>query len=278
MNTILYVLFILLAIFVIYLIYIKYLKKSSSDNSNSIFTPKKMFKYSPAILNIYLHGKLDSESFSGAQDGFKATVLDLINKEYIIFLNTDDPHLNKKDKHNQGLFVKINRKKGVSKLKPYEMDVINFLKPYGKKGAIPLYFINEDLKDLKPSKKFESKYKSWKKHLKNEYSTIKLFKGDSSEFMKELNDFKSYVLGEGIKNADISSNDINQFLVYGMALGIEHKAVKNFEKYLDKDTLKNSEIYEVFKFNGLNFVEQGIKGSYLVKSGEHNQYTGFYGY
>lgn len=277
MNTILYVLFIVLVIFVIYMIYKKYLR-TPSTNSKFTFTPKKIFEYSPAILNIYLHRKLDSKSFSGAQDGFKATVLDLVNKNNIIFLNTNDPNLNKKNKHNQGLFVKINENKSVSKLKPYEIDVINFLKPYGKKGAIPLYFINEDLKDLKPSKKFEIRYKSWKKHLKNEYSAIKFFKGDSREFMKELNDFKSYVLSKGIKNADISSSDVNQFLVYGVALGIENKTMKNFEKYLDEDTLKNSAIYQIIKFNGLNFVKQGIKGSFLVKAGDHDQYTGFYGY
>lgn len=277
MNDILYVLFILLAIFVIYLIYIKYLK-TSSNNSKFIFTPKKMFKYSPALLNVYLNEKSDLKFASGAQNGFKATLLDLINKNNIIFLNTEDPNLDKKNKHNQGLFVKINENKSINKLKPYEMDVINFLKPYGKKGAIPLYFINEDLKNLKPSKKFESKYKSWKKHLKKEYSTIKLFRGDSSKFMKELNDFKSYVLSQDIKNADISSNDINKFLVYGVALGIEHKAMKNFEKHLDENTIKNSEIYRILRFNGLNFVEQGIKGSFLVKSGDHDQYTGFYGY
>lgn len=276
-NTISEVFFILLIIiFVVYIVY-KVYKKSSSSNSN-IFTPKNMFNYSPALLNIYLNEKSDLKFFSGAENGFKATLLDLINKGYIIFLNTDDPHLNKKNKHNRGLFVKINKNKSINKLKPYEMDVINFLKLYNKKGAIPLYFIKEDLKDLKPSKKFESKYNSWKKHLKNEYSTIKFFKGDSSEFMKELNDFKSYVLGQDIKNADISSNDINKFLVYGVALGIEHKTMKNFEKYLDKNTLKTSEIYQILKFNGLNFVEQGIKGSYLIKSGDHDQYTGFYGY
>lgn len=276
MNAILYVLFIVLVLIVSYIIYKKYLRTPS--NSKFTFTPQKMFKYSPAILNIYLHGKLDSKSFSGAQDGFKATVLDLVNKNNIIFLNTDYPNLNKKNKHDQGLFVKINKNKNVSKLKPYEIDVINFLKPYGKKGAISLYFINEDLKDLKPSKKFEIKYKSWKKHLKKEYSTTEFFKADSSEFMKELNDFKSYVSGHGIKNADISSSDINQYLVYGVALGIEHKTMKNFEKFLDEDTLKNSTIYQILKFDGLDFVGQGIKGSYLVKSGDHDQYTGFYGY
>ncbi|HML04612.1 MAG TPA: hypothetical protein VK426_02460, partial [Methanobacterium sp.] len=249
-----------------------------SNNSKSAFTPKKMFKYSPALLNIYLHGKSDLKFFSGAENGFKATLLDLVNKEYIIFLNTYDSNLDKKNKHNKGLFVKINEKKGVSKLKPYEMDVINFLKPYGKKGAIPLYFIKEDLNNLKPSKKFESKYKSWKKHLENEYSTIKFFKGDSSELMKELNDFKSYISGQGINNADIYLDDINKYLVYGVALGIEKETMKNFEKYFDKNTLRDSEIYQILKFNGLNFVEQGIKGSYLIKSGDHNQYTGFYGY
>lgn len=277
MNAILYVLFILLAIFVIYIVYIKYLK-SSSNNSKFIFTPKKMFNYSPAILNIYLHENSGSKPFSGAQDGYKATLLDLIYKNNIIFLNTEDPNLDKKNKHNQGLFVKINENKSINKLKPYEMDIINFLKPYGKKGAIPLYFINEDLKNLKPSKKFEIKYKSWQKHLKKEYSTTKFFKEDSSEFMKELNDFKSYVLGHDIKDADISSKDVNKFLVYGEALGIEHKAMKNLEKYVDKNILKNSEIYRILKFKGLDFVEQGIKGSYLVKSGDHDQYTGFYGY
>jgi uncharacterized membrane protein len=277
MNAILYVLFILLIIFVIYVVYIKYLK-TSSNNSKFIFTPKKMFNYSPGLLNTYLSEKSDLKSFSGDEDGFKATLLDLINKYYIIFLNTNDPNLNKKNKHNQGLFVKINENKSINKLKPYEMDVINFLKPYNKKGAISLYFIKEDLKNLKPSKKFESRYNSWKKHLKNEYSTIKFFRGNSTEFMNELDEFKSYVSGQGIKNTDISSYDINKFLVYGVALGIEQKTMKNFEKYLDENTLKNSEIYRILKFNGLNFVEQGIKGIYLVKSDLHDSNTDVYGY
>jgi len=265
----------LIIIFAIYMVYTKYIKKASSNNSNFIFTPKNMFNYSPGLLNIYLNEKT---GLNGYEDGFKATLLDLINKNYIIFSNPTNSNSAKKNNHSSGPFVKINKKKSINKLKPYELDVINFLKRYDKKGVISLYFIENDLKNLKASKKFESRYNSWEKHLKNEYLNNKFFSGDSTEFMDELNDFKSYVSGLDITNADISPDDINQFLVYGMALGIGKKAVENFEKYLDETTLKNSEIYQIIKFNGLNFVEQGFKGLYLVKPGQHDSNTDVYGY
>jgi uncharacterized membrane protein len=276
-NVLLEVFFILLVIiFVSYVVYTKYIKKSSSLNdSNFIFTPKNMFNYSPGLLNIYLNEKTDLNEYEG---GFKATVLDLINKNYIIFSNPINSNSAKTNNHSSGPIVRINKKKSVNKLKPYELDVINFLKRYDKKGVISLYFIEDDLKNLKASKKFESRYKSWEKHLKNEYSNNKFFRGDSTEFMNELDDFKSYVSGRDITNADISPDNINQFLVYGMALGIGKKAVENFEKYLDETTLKNSEIYQIIKVNGLDFVEQGFKGLYLVKPGQHDSNTDVYGY
>ena len=278
-NVLLEVFFILLIIiFVIYVVYTKYIKKSSSNNSNFIFTPKNMFNYSPGLLNLYVNEKSDLNSFKGDKNGFKATFLDLINKNYIIFLNQNISNENKENHHHSGPFVKINKKKSVTKLKPYELDVINFLKRYNKKGVISLYFIENDLKNLKSSKKFESRYNSWETHLKNEYLNNKFFKGDSTEFMKELGDFKSYVSGGDITNTDISPDDINQFLVYGQAVGIEKKTMENFEKYLDENSLKNSEIYQIIKVNGLSFVEPGFKGLYLVKPGQHDPNTDVYGY
>jgi Predicted membrane protein (DUF2207). len=275
-NVLLEVFLILLAIiFAIYVVYTRYIKKSSSNNSNFSFTPKNMFNYSPGLLNIYLNEKTD---LNGYENGFKATLLDLINKNYIIFSNPTSSNSTKKNNDYSGPFVKINKKKSVTKLKPYELDVINFLKRYNKKGIISLYFIENDLKNLKSSKKFESRYNSWENHLKNEYSNNKFFRGDSTEFMKELNDFKSYISGRDITNADISPDDINQFLVYGTALSIEKRAMENFEKHFDENSLKNSEIYQIIKVNGLNFVEQGFKGLYLVKSGQHDSNTDVYGY
>jgi len=279
LNVTLEVFFILLIIiFVIYMVYTKYIKKSPLTNSNFIFTPKNIFNYSPGLLNIYLNENTDLNSFNGHEDGFKATLLDLINKNYIIFLNPDSSNSAKKNNHYSGPFVKINKKKSITKLKPYELDVINFLKRYSKKGVISLDVIKEDLKNLKSSKKFESRYNSWEKHLKNEYLNNKFFLEDSTEFMKELDDFKSYISGLDITNADISSDDVNQFLVYGLALGIEKKTMNNFEKYFDENSLKNSEIYQIIKVNGLNFVEQGFKGLYLVKPGQHDSNTDVYGY
>lgn len=277
MDAIVYVFFILLVVFVIYVIYINYIKKTSLANSNFIFTPKNIFNYSPGLLNVYSNVKSDLNSFNGDENGFKATLLDLINKNYIVFLNQNISNSVKKNNHYSGPFVKIN-KKSVTKIKPYEIDVINFLKLYNKKGVISLDFIKEDLKNLKSSKKFESRHKSWEKHLKNEYLNNKFFSGDSTEFMKELGDFKSYISGQDIIKVGISTDDVNQFLVYGTALGIEKKAMKNFEKYFDENSLRNSEIYQIIKGGGLNFVEQGFKGLYLVKSGQHDPNTDVYGF
>ena len=97
LNVILEVFFVLLIIiFAIYLVYTRYIKKSSSNNSNFIFTPKNMFNYSPGLLSFYLNEKADLNPFNGHKNGFKATLLDLINKNYIIFLNPNTSNSTKK--------------------------------------------------------------------------------------------------------------------------------------------------------------------------------------
>ncbi len=266
----------LAAIIVIYVIYTKYIKKQSSNNSNSIFAPKHMFNYHPELINAYLNENMDLNDLNRYKNGFKATFLDLINKNYIIYLNPDPNST--ENNHSKGPFMQINKKKSIKALKEYEMDLIHYLKLYDKKGSISLHFIKDDLDNLKASKKFHSKYVGWEKHLNKDYLNNKFFSGDLKEFKKEINEFKSYTCGHDLANADISSGDINKFLVYGMALEIEKKMMNNFENHLDEKTLEESEIYHLIKVNGLDFVEKGIQGTYLIKSGDHDPNTNVYGY
>lgn len=268
---------IILFILIIYTIY-RHNKQLSLNNSNFSLRRQDLFNCPPGVVNAYFKNQ-GGEIFNGDKDGFKATLLDLINKNYIMLLNPDINNPIKKNGDFNGPLIKINRKKKIKKLKSYEIDVINFLRKFDKKGLISLYYLKDDLKNVKASRAFQRSYGLWENHLKGEhFENNHSLSEDLMEFKKEWDDFKSYISVSDMDGAKISSSDVNQYLVYAVALGIEKKAIKNFEKHLPQTILKNSGIYQICKAHGLNFVEEGLKKPYLIKSGQHDEYTDVYGY
>lgn len=100
-------------------------------------------------------------------DGFKATIMDLIDMKYLLF------HSSSSGKEDLGLSgeisFKVNPDMDTSKLKTFEREVIDFLKSYEQGGEISLDYINSDLSDQESAKSFKQTYDDWRTSIKDEF-------------------------------------------------------------------------------------------------------------
>lgn len=121
----------------------------------------------PAIVNAICGPGFSKKIGEPDMDGFKATVMDLIDRKYLFFYSDQS------DREDVGLSsemsFKINPDMDLSKLKGFELDVINFLKSYEEGGTISLDYISEDLSNQASARSFRGTFDSWKDDIKEEY-------------------------------------------------------------------------------------------------------------
>lgn len=122
----------------------------------------------PAIVNAICGSSKVGEP---NKDGFKATIMDLIDRKYILFSakksNKEDYSL--KGEHK--LFFKINHKMRTSKLKKFEKEIIKFLRCYERKGKISLDEISEGITHHKRAQSFAETYYNWKDIIREDFVT-----------------------------------------------------------------------------------------------------------
>ncbi|MDD1774114.1 MAG: DUF2207 domain-containing protein [Methanobacterium sp.] len=128
----------------------------------------------PAVVNAICGPGFSKKIGEPDMDGFKATIMDLINRNYLIFSKGES------DKEDLGLrenmSFKLNPEMDNTKLRDFEKDVINFLKGYEENGLISLDYISEDLKDKSSAKSFRDTYNSWKDNIKEHYLNDEVLK------------------------------------------------------------------------------------------------------
>lgn len=140
----------------------------------------------PAVINAICDTKFGKEIGKPDLDGFRATIMDLINRQYLVLSNIPS-NLNEEEDHSISVKIKYSR---LEELRSFEIDVINFLKYFQKDGFISLERIKEELKgngdflnrgnldhDVAVLRFIES-YKKWKEDLKNEFL--------DDEYLKQL--------------------------------------------------------------------------------------------
>lgn len=125
----------------------------------------------PAIVNAICGPGFSKKIGEPDMDGFKATIMDLINRKYLIMEN--EP-LEDKDKEGYGLvgsmYLRYNDKKDTSELKSFEKDVINFLTEFeDDDGLISLNAISDNLSVRETAQSFRNTYLNWKDNLKNTF-------------------------------------------------------------------------------------------------------------
>lgn len=136
----------------------------------------------PAVVNAISGKGLGKKVGEPDMDGFRATIMDLINRKYLII--EDIPSKLDEDKNNS-LSLKINDNKDLNELTNFESVVINFLSYFEEGGVIYLDTLKHDLKDKSTAESFRDSYNTWKDDLKDEFlsdevmSKIFLKKGDT---------------------------------------------------------------------------------------------------
>ena len=121
----------------------------------------------PAIVNAICGSGLSKKIGKPDMDGFKATIMDLINRKYLL--------LEKKHEENEGygltgsMFLKINSNKDLSALEEFEIDVMSFLKQFEEDGLVSMDRISDDLSNPETANSFRNTYNNWMGHIKSKF-------------------------------------------------------------------------------------------------------------
>jgi uncharacterized membrane protein len=132
----------------------------------------------PAIVNAICGPGFSKNIGEPDMDGFKATIMDLINRKYLLVIDKSDTK--EEDKDDAGelclIYLKVNPDNDYSNLKIFENDVINFLKSFEHDGFISLDKICEDLINNNTAKLFRESYHHWKNDIHNKVLTDDVLK------------------------------------------------------------------------------------------------------
>lgn len=121
----------------------------------------------PAVVNAICGPGFSKKIGEPDMDGFKATIMDLIDRKYLIFYSDQS---NQEDVGLSGeMSFTVNPDKDTSELKSFEKDVINFLKGYEEGGTISLDYISSDLSNSTSAQSFKTTFESWKNIIKREF-------------------------------------------------------------------------------------------------------------
>ena len=146
----------------------------------------------PAIVNAICGPGFSKTIGEPDMDGFQATIMDLINKKYLIFEKTTEI---------KTMNLEIDPTKDKSTLKSYELDVLNFLLKFTENNEemdIDEYFmteeerkqerkhkdenlismnrISEDLSNPKTAQFFRNTYHNWENNIQKELSNDEMLK------------------------------------------------------------------------------------------------------
>ncbi|MBI5679438.1 MAG: DUF2207 domain-containing protein [Methanobacterium sp.] len=151
---------ILLGFFTPLFIYLKYGREPKIDY-NAKYEMDLPTDDPPAIVNAVRAGDLRF-GFPNS-DGFRATILDLIDRKYLFLKNW---HSNKVC-YSDSILLEINPDYDPDTLWEFEVQVLNFLKEYEEDGIISMDLISESLKHIDNLGPFRYKYEAWREEVKD---------------------------------------------------------------------------------------------------------------
>lgn len=155
------------------LIYLKYGREPEIDYKAE-YEREIPYNDPPALVNAIYPSKIFKGVGEPDMDGFKATIMDLIDRNYL-----------KVETKEKKVFLKIN--KDLKGLEDFEMDVIRFLRRFRKNNLIPLDEIPKKLSEKNTAIYFQGLYENWKNHLKKKFITDKIeeiFINKGAKYMK----------------------------------------------------------------------------------------------
>ena len=170
----------LLSIFIPIILYFKY-GREPKINYMAEYERDLPTDDPPAVVNAISGKGFAKRIGEPDMDGFRATMMDLINRKYILI--QDIPSQIEKDKEgkesaklssvkemkDRSVSLKINDKMNFSELNNFETDVIIFLRKFSENGVVNLETLKQDLKDRNKALSFRNSYNNWKDDLKNQF-------------------------------------------------------------------------------------------------------------
>lgn len=121
----------------------------------------------PAIVNAICGPGFSKKVGVPDMDGFKATIMDLINRKYLLLKNE---HSGKEELGlSNSIFLAVNPDKDSSTLKEFELDGLNFLKGYEEEGLISMDAISASLSDRDSAQAFRDIFNNWKDNIKRKF-------------------------------------------------------------------------------------------------------------
>jgi len=111
----------------------------------------------PAIVNA-ICGRTSKKVGYPDIDGFKATIMDLIDRNYLILMDTS---LDEQDLNSNEVFLEINPDSDLNGLWDFELEVLNFLREYEEEGIISLNVVSESLSYINNVAFFNETYTNW---------------------------------------------------------------------------------------------------------------------
>ena len=181
-----------LALFIPFLIYFRYGREPKieyqAEYERDIPTDDP-----PAIVNAICGPGFSKKIGEPDMDGFKATIMDLIDRKYLTMEN--EPTSEDIDKEGYGLagsmYLKYNSNKDTSELKSFEKSIINFLSQFEEDGLISLDTMSDNLSEPETAKSFRETYNSWRDGIKSSF----LNKSELNKFFNKKGDSYMKIFG-----------------------------------------------------------------------------------
>jgi len=157
----------ILAIFVPVIIYFRYGREPKIDYQAE-YERDIPTDDPPALVNAICGPGFSKKIGEPDMDGFKATIMDLIDRKYLLM--EKEPSSKEGYGIDDSMFLKINPAKDESSLKEFELDILNFLQEFEEEdGLISLDQISADLSDRETAKSFRDTYNNWKADIKDRF-------------------------------------------------------------------------------------------------------------
>ncbi len=121
----------------------------------------------PAIVNAICGPGFSKKVGVPDMDGFKATIMDLIDRKYLLL--ESEPSGKEGYGLNGSMFLKMNPEMDYSGLKEFEQDILNFLRQFEEDSLISLDAISEDLSNTETAKSFRDTYNNWVNNIKTKF-------------------------------------------------------------------------------------------------------------
>jgi len=146
------------------LIYFKY-GRQPKISYQGVYERELPTNDSPAIVNALYRGNVGSVNM----DAFKASVLSLVSKKYILMENFENVDKGSKDENSGNPTISFINDSDFADLSPSEEAAFNTLKMFADNNAkLDLELFKKDMKNEMSAKRFRDYYNSWVKKVENE--------------------------------------------------------------------------------------------------------------